>query len=253
MRGVKYVTYAFLGILMISVILSMWFSMAHKSAAAQHADTFMRVLGACSIMLTFVFYYNLIKSQDDARIRAEQLDADKDAKRTTALNILLSEIYKACPHTVLSITEFDIDVKKMNYQKAIKEDEMQHIMDQYLLTQNIFDMWASIVDTIKHRKSSLVGKVARMIKQAASPYVAKTWKTSAYQYTTEMKYFVNTMMTILDRDVHSKGIAVPNYFTLALKVLEHLGHVTIMWKASNPYYIYNECEYTTDVITHFFE
>ena len=57
-------------IVVASALHSFWFSRFHRSRAVLHADTFIRILGASSIMLTFVFYFNLVKSQDDARSRS---------------------------------------------------------------------------------------------------------------------------------------------------------------------------------------
>lgn len=103
MRGVKYVTYAFIGIIGMTLLMSIWIGCFNIGRAKRHTETFLRILGSFSILLTFVFYYNLIKSEDEARVRAEQQDTDRDLDRRSSARTEMVQMYDKIPNSIRSI------------------------------------------------------------------------------------------------------------------------------------------------------
>lgn len=251
MRGVKYVTYAFMAILGTTVMLSFLFNRFSQTMATRHTETFLRILSACSILLTFVFYYNLIKSEDEQRTRAEQLDTDRELDRLTNQTVMMTEMSKPCPNTVQSVVTLNINSKYKYFDAAKASGELEKKIEQYRISSTIFDLWASNINCVSHRKPQLVNRVARMITQAASPVLREAWNVVSYQYSVSMNDFVEEMYQILD-GVSKDSYDYPQYLLLSIKVLEKMDHVTVYWDCSPKYYVFNELKYVDEKTEHFF-
>lgn len=252
MRGVKYVTYAFVAIICMTIGMSVWFGRYSHGSAKRHTDTFIRILSSCSILLTFVFYYNLIKSHDEQRIRAEQQDTDHELDRRSNSRKEFTQLYVTIPNSIMSIVELKPHVKKCFAVKAKEANELHKGLTEYRLKSVVFDMWVSDIDLFYHRGPSMVSRVALMITQALSPILRSAWKEYAFQYSRTMNEFVNTMYEVIDTNVNMTDDYIPKYVTLALIVLEKTGHLDVKWDANPPYYKFREKKYLNDLVEHEF-
>lgn len=252
MRGVKYVTYAFILILGIAMVVTFSLSRYQTSNARRHADTFIRILGALSLLLTYVFYYNLIGSNDEDRVRAEEQEANREVDMRSKGTIELTALYKITPNTVMSIVDPCPSHKYTFAEKAIDSGEMKYEMVEFRLNSIIFDLWMIQIPIFIHRSPSMVSQVGTMLTQAMSPIVRVSWKKYAYQYPMTMRKFVTAMYEVLDSTVDRHMDTTPNYEMLSLRVLHNVGYVDVRWNITRPFYTFRNVEYTRDKVKYYF-
>ncbi len=252
MRGVRYVTYSFVAILATTILVSVWLGRFQTSNAKRHTDTFLRILSSCSILLTFVFYYNLVKSEDDARIRGEEEDTNHELDRRSSSRAELMDLYKQIPNSVLSIVELCPQKKYRLAKRALELGELDQGLTEYRLKSAVFDVWVSDINLFVHRSPSMVNQVARMITQAISPILRVAWKEYSYQYSKSMNDFVEAVYVVIDRHIYKDAAGTPKYVELALEVLSATGHLDVRWDSEPPFYIFKEVQYLNDQVKHYF-
>lgn len=252
MRGVKYVTYAFVAIISLTVIVSLWVGRYSKGNAKRHTDTFLRVLSSCSILLTFVFYYNLIKSEDDSRMRAEQQDTDRELDRRSAARQEMIILFEKIPFSIKSIVELNPFVKFEFARRAVEKKELDKGLSEWRLNSIVFDLWSSDINLFTHRNPDMVNRTAIMITQALSPIVRSAWHEYSYQYSQPMREFVKGMYVIIDESISELNRKTPNYNIMALKLLANMEHLDVFWDDIPPYYQFKPLEYVKDKVRHYF-
>lgn len=208
----------------------------------RHTNTFLRIISSCSILLTFVFYYNLIKSDEDARVRAEQQDTDRDLDRRSNVRTELTELYSIIPNCVKSVVELNPADKARYATVAYRTGELDTGLGEYRLKSIVFDLWVSDMNLFSHRKPNMVNRVAIILTQATSPILRNAWKEYSFQYSEPMNDFVDTMYVVIDEELNHDSIKTPKYMHMALKVLEKLGHLEVAWDHKPPYYVFKEVE-----------
>lgn len=246
MRGVRYVTYAFIAIISLTIIVCIWLAQYENHRARKHTDTFLRVLGSCSIILTFVFYYNLIKSYDDARRRGEEQDDDHELDRRGTVRKELTDLFKDIPYSVLSVVELNPRKKYSFADEALKDGELSRGLTEYRLKSVIFDMWLSDINLFVHRSPTMINRVATMITQAISPVLRVAWNMYSYQYSSPMIDFVNAMYRVIDKHMLDVSSDTPMYQLLAIEVLEVTNHIKVSWTTRPRFYTFNKVQYVLD-------
>lgn len=189
-------TYAILIFIIIIIVSALiaWFMGSHEYYEGTRFHTFIAVLAGLGIIVTFLFYYNLIAIQN----QQQQLNSLQELSRIqeSMLNGVLNGIKTSStiiPNFVLSITPLTNNACCGETGCTIPTTpdpvNAETCSAKMTLSYRIFALWQDVILTNKSINFDQVSYVSNFLQRANSNQLYSQWKESKLNFTTDTQTF----------------------------------------------------------------
>lgn len=181
----------FVVIVVIAIIAAWWWA-DYTSYDKANFHTFISILTGLGIIITFLFYYNLLQLQQEQ----QELAAIQETARIndSVLNNLLDSMIQAStiiPNFVLSITPLTNEVCCANGATGATgctiptpEDPInpQTCTEKFTLSYRIFSLWQDVIVSNRFLTRSQVPYISNFLQRANSTQLYAQWTANKLNY-----------------------------------------------------------------------
>jgi hypothetical protein len=189
----------FFAAILITAVIIAWWMETHENYDKGSFHTFIAVLAGLGVLVTFMFYYNLIQLQN----QQQQLAAIQEAARISdsVLNSVLDEIKKASiiiPNFVLSITPLTNIVccpetgTVCNIPVEPDPINPQTCTEKMVLSYRIFALWQDIITSCPSKFDQLA-YVSNFLQRSNSQQLYAQWTAASLNFDSDTQAFGNLL------------------------------------------------------------
>lgn len=192
---------AFVAILFVSAFVA-WKMKSYGDYDKTSFHTFIAILGGLGVIVTFMFYYNVVELQN----QQQKIAAFQELARIndSVLNSVLEEIQQSSvyiPNFVLALTPLT-NTACCDSPGCISPDisvsdpiTPQNCSIKMTLSYRIFSLWQDYIISIRYTRAEQLAYISNFLQRANSSSLYEQWKVSKLNFTNKTQQFGDLLFT----------------------------------------------------------
>lgn len=168
----------------VLALLATFFFATYKSFDTSKFHIFITVFSGFGILITFLFYYNLVELQQEQQ---DIVSIQQDGSLSSSIRIALADtIVKASPYIPLFIASI---MPLINYQPGIDSKEAKATSYKVVISQKIFSIWKDYLTLDAYIVHDPQSYVCGFLQWANSKYLYEQWLVGRIDFSCNVNAF----------------------------------------------------------------